>query len=60
MCRQPQMSLTEHHVVESPDESGKPPRIHLCENCHKLHERYRNYLRDKCGIDIDRTSLSQE
>ena len=60
MCGTKQVELTEHHVVEAPDESGKAPSIQLCNECHVKHERYRNYLRDECGIDIDKTSLAQE
>jgi hypothetical protein len=40
------------------DESEKI--IGLCHECHLKHERYRNYLKDECGINIDRTSLAQE
>ncbi len=60
MCKAKGVELQEHHIVEAPDESGKPPSIDLCKECHKKHERYRNYLRDICHINIDRTSLSQE
>ncbi|MDA7941049.1 MAG: hypothetical protein MPJ06_00885 [Nitrosopumilus sp.] len=55
MCDEKKMRLTEHHVVEAPPDTGETPSIHLCEDCHTKHERYRNYLRDTCGIDIDRT-----
>lgn len=55
MCQKKGVKLTEHHVVEAPDENGKPPSIDLCEECHKRHEKYRNYLRDVCHINIDRT-----
>ena len=60
MCQTKQVELETHHVVESPDESGKARTIGLCHECHLKHERYRNYLRDECGINIDRTSLAQE
>ena len=60
MCKTKQIELTEHHVVEASDESGKVHSILLCSDCHLKHERYRNYLRDECGIDIDKTSLSQK
>jgi hypothetical protein len=55
MCQRKGVKLTEHHVVEAPDENGKAPSIDLCEECHKMHEKYRNYLRDECHIDIDHT-----
>jgi hypothetical protein len=55
MCQKKGVRLTEHHVVEAPDEDGKAPSIDLCEDCHKMHEKYRNYLRDECHINIDRT-----
>ncbi len=55
MCQKKGVELTEHHVVESPDENGKAPSIDLCNGCHDKHEKYRNYLRDICHIDIDRT-----
>ena len=55
MCQKKGVELTEHHVVESPDENGKAPSIDLCNDCHDKHEKYRNYLRDICHIDIDRT-----
>lgn len=55
MCQKKGAVLTEHHVVEAPNENGKAPSIDLCEECHMLHERYRNYLRDECQINIDRT-----
>ena len=60
MCQTKQIELESHHVVEAPDESGKARTIGLCHECHVKHERYRNFLRDECGIDIDRTSLAQE
>jgi len=55
MCQQKGVELTEHHVVEAPDENGKAHSIDLCPDCHKKHERYRNYLKDICYIDIDKT-----
>jgi hypothetical protein len=58
MCKTKQVELTEHHVVEAPDKSGKVHNISLCSECHLKHERYRNYLRDECGINIDKTGLS--
>jgi len=58
MCQTKGVTLTEHHVVEAPKEkyldNGKPPSIDLCPKCHVNHEKYRNYLRDICDIEIDR------
>jgi len=56
MCGTKPIELTEHHVVEAPDESGKIHSVPLCNACHVKHERYRNYLRDECGINLDKTS----
>lgn len=55
MCQQKGVELTEHHVVEATDENGKAHSIDLCRDCHGKHEKYRNYLRDICHIDIDKT-----
>jgi len=56
MCKTKGSKLTEHHVVEAPlDDTGKPHSIDLCPDCHEKHEKYRNYLRDMCHIEIDRT-----
>jgi len=56
MCQKKAIKLTEHHIVEAaPDKDGKPHSIDLCPECHELHEKYRNYLRDICHIEIDRT-----
>ena len=55
MCTAKKIELTEHHVVEAPDGSGKARSMPLCNDCHVKHERYRNYLGDECGIDIGRT-----
>jgi len=55
MCQQKGIELTEHHVVEAPDDAGKAHSIDLCRDCHDKHEKYRNYLRDICHIDIDKT-----
>lgn len=60
MCQTKQVELEKHLVVEAPDESGTARTIGLCHECHLKHKRYRNYLRDEYGIDIDRTSLAQE
>lgn len=60
MCQRQKLNLTEHHVVEAPDESGEVTRIFLCNECHVLHERYRNYLKDICGVDIDNAKKFQD
>ena len=58
MCKTRGITLTVHHVIEAPmkhwSEFGKAPTIELCSDCHKKHEKYRNYLRDISKIDIDR------
>jgi len=59
MCGTKQIELTEHHVVEAPDTSGKIHSIPLCRDCHIKHERYRNYLRDECGIELDKSNSKE-
>ena len=59
LCKTKKVQITEHHVVEAADESGKEPSIGLCNECHVQQERYRNYLKDVCGINIDKT-ISQD
>ena len=56
LCKIKKIQITEHHVVEAADESGKGPSIGLCNACHVQQERYRNYLKDVCGINIDKTA----
>lgn len=55
MCQRKAVMLEEHHIVEAPDENGKAPTIGLGTDCHDMHEKYRNYLKDICHINIDRT-----
>jgi hypothetical protein len=55
VCQTQKITLTKHHVVEAPDENGKAYTINLCKSCHDTHEKYRNYLKNVCGIDIDKT-----
>ena len=55
LCKNKKVQITEHHVVEAADESGKAPSIGLCYDCHVQQEKYRNYLKDVCGIYIDKT-----
>lgn len=53
--------LQEHHIVEAPLEKytdDRPPSTYICEECHIQHERYRNYLRDMCEIEIDTKKAS--
>lgn len=53
ICGKKGTQLTEHHVVEAPlDENDNTPSIAICKPCHVLHEKYVNYLRDKCSIDL--------
>ena len=58
ICNSPGVELTEHHVVEYLDKEGRTPKIDLCRDCHDAHERYRNYLRDECDINIDQRKNS--
>lgn len=56
ICGYNKKPLEEHHVVEAPLEmynENKPPSTPICAECHLQHEKYRNYLRDECGIEID-------
>lgn len=55
ICNEKGAKLTDHHVVEAPPSKDGVPKISLCESCHVMHEKYRNYLRDICHIEIDRT-----
>jgi len=59
MCQKKAVELEEHHVIEAPDKNGKAPSIDLCTDCHDKHEKYRNYLRDICNINIDKTKENQ-
>ena len=54
LCKTQQVELKEHHVVEYLDKEGLTPKIMICEACHQTHEKYKNYLKNVCGIDIDR------
>ena len=54
LCKTQKVELKEHHVVEYLDKEGKTPKIMICEDCHLKHEKYKNYLKNVCGIDIDR------
>lgn len=56
LCGSQGVELTEHHVVEYVDEKGRTPKIVICRNCHDTHEKYRNYLKNNCKIDISRKS----
>ncbi|MDA7952561.1 MAG: hypothetical protein MPJ05_01885 [Nitrosopumilus sp.] len=55
ICREKGVDLTVHHVVEAPPSGGRPPSINICRDCHDMREKYRNYLRDRCHIDINRS-----
>ena len=54
LCKTQKVELTEHHVVEYLDKEGKTLKIMICLVCHETHEKYKNYLKDVCGVDIDR------
>ncbi|GKS67759.1 hypothetical protein YTPLAS73_13060 [Nitrosarchaeum sp.] len=54
ICKTDKIELTNHHVVEFLDKDGKTPKIQMCRKCHDQQEKYKNYLKNVCGIDIDR------
>ena len=54
ICNAKGTELEEHHVVEYLDDKRGTPKVFICSKCHLQQERYKNYLRDDCGIDIDR------
>jgi len=54
LCKTQKVKLKEHHVVEYLDREGITPKIVICEDCHGKQEKYKNYLKNVCGIDIDR------
>jgi len=59
LCGTQKVELTEHHVVEYLDENGRTPKVVICKSCHDLHEKYKNYLKNNCGIDINRKKKSE-
>jgi hypothetical protein len=54
ICGKQQTELEEHHVVEYLDEQGRTPKIYICPECHAQQEKYKNYLKNVCGYDLDR------
>jgi len=50
--------VEEHHVVEYLDSENRTPKIDMCGECHDQQEKYKNYLKNVCGIDIDRNNQS--
>ncbi|CAI9830792.1 conserved hypothetical protein [Nitrosopumilaceae archaeon] len=54
ICGRNGVVLVNHRVVEAHHPDGIP-EIAICDECRIKHDRYSNYLRDTCGIDIDRT-----
>ena len=58
ICGTPKIEFTKHHVVEYEDIQGRTPKIDICKKCHDQQEKYRNYLKNFCGIDIVRKDPS--
>jgi len=54
ICNKQKTELVEHHVVECRDSEDRTPKIYICGECHDQQEKYRNYLKNDCGIDLDR------
>lgn len=59
ICRKQKTELEEHHVVEYLDSEKRTPKIYICKECHGQQEKYKNYLKNVCGIDIDRKNQSE-
>ena len=58
ICGTSETELTEHHVVEYLDNENRTPKIAICGKCHDQQEKYKNYLKNVCGIDINRKNQS--
>ena len=58
ICKTQKTELEEHHVVEFLDTEKRTPKIYICSVCHGQQEKYKNYLKNVCGIDIDRKNES--
>ena len=56
VCGKQKTELEEHHVVEYLDSENRTPKIDMCKECHDQQEKYKNYLKNVCGIDIDRNN----
>ena len=52
ICGKQKTELKEHHVVEYLDSKKRTPKIYICGKCHDQQEKYKNYLKNVCGIDI--------
>jgi len=50
------MKLTEHHAYElGPNSSGVWTKISICDDCHKVHEKYVNMLTARYEYDPKKT-----
>lgn len=58
ICGKQKIELEEHHVVEYLDNENRVPKIYICADCRLHHEKYQSYLKNVCGIDIDRKNQS--
>jgi len=58
ICGKQKTELEEHHVVEYLDSKKRTPKIYICGKCHGQQEKYKNYLKNVCGIDIKRKKKS--
>jgi len=58
ICGKQKAELEEHHVVEYLDAEERTPKIYICGVCHGQQEKYKNYLKNVCGIDINRKNQS--
>ena len=58
ICKKQKTKLTTHHVVEYRDSEDETPKIDICKACHDQQEKYKNYLKNVCGYDINRKNQS--
>ena len=58
ICGKQKTELEEHHVVEYLDSKKRTPKIYTCGKCHDQQEKYKNYLKNVCGINIKRKKKS--
>ena len=58
ICGKQKTELEEHHVVEYLDSKKRTPKIYICKKCHDQQEKYKNYLKNVCGINIKRKKNS--
>ena len=58
ICNTQKTELEEHHVVEYRDSEDRTPKIDICKVCHDQQEKYKNYLKNVCGYDINRKNQS--